>query len=52
MLGQQLLLRPMVGQLARIPNHDLIFVDADLDRNTAGVVLVDYGIEQSLTQGL
>lgn len=52
MLGQQLLLSPALRQLPRVPEHDLMVIDTDLDGNTAGVILVDHRIEQRFAQGL
>lgn len=51
MLGQQLLLGPAIRQLPGVPDHDLVFINADLDRNAAGIVLVDNSVEQRLAYG-
>ncbi len=48
MLTHQLLQRPVLWQLARIPKHDLVFVDTNLDGDAAAVILVHHGIEQGL----
>ncbi|EXI65126.1 MAG: hypothetical protein AW07_04737 [Candidatus Accumulibacter sp. SK-11] len=51
MLAHQFLQRPAFGQLACVPKHNLMRIDADLNGNAAAVVLVHHRIEQGLAQG-
>ena len=42
----------MLWQLSGVPEHDLVFIDTDLNRNAGCVILVNHCIEQGLAQGL
>ena len=50
MLAEQALKRPCRRQLARIPDHQFIGIHADLNRNRAGVILVNHRVEYRLAQ--
>ena len=43
--GGKLFNRPVMGQLAGIPDHEFIVIDADLNGVGRGVVLVSDGVE-------
>jgi|GEM_PF-5851745 len=50
MLAEEPFQRLALRQVTGVPQHDLVFVNADLDRDAAAVVLVNDGIQQSFTQ--
>src|SRR3989304_9696046 len=49
-LRQQILDRPAFGQLPRVPDQQAVGVDPDLDGSRDGVVAVDDGVQQHLTE--
>ena len=49
-LLQQVLGLPVGRKLARVPDHELVVVDADLDGRPRRVVLVDHGVEHRLAE--
>ncbi len=51
-LGHELFQGPSPRQDSRVPEHEFVFVDADLDRPPRSVVLVGDGVDHCLAQGL
>jgi len=49
--ANQLLDRPGGWKLPRVPDHQLVLIHADLNRDSRGVILVDDRVEDGLAEG-